>query len=190
MSSQQFHELNAQLQNFPAQSLARKIKNTNLNSLRRTLFELNVHEEMMKILKRKYFPQVVDESAAIPVDKHMQTIGLQPEIAEMVRQCLQALGRSEKKEQIRSYKENPEWQSKSEINTKLSSGSDSQPVQDRVSADGETSPDATHVHSLLVGQPETAVGDVTRLPGIQRYIDGLVTRPAKRTRNSQHFWRQ
>ena len=55
MSSQQFHELNDQLQNFPAQSLARKIKNTNLNSLRSSLFKLNVHEEMMKILKKNIF---------------------------------------------------------------------------------------------------------------------------------------
>jgi hypothetical protein len=43
MTSQQFHELNDHLQNFPAQSLARKIKNTNLNSLRKTLFELDIH---------------------------------------------------------------------------------------------------------------------------------------------------
>ena len=62
MTSQQYHELNDQLTNFPAQSLARKIKNTNLNSLRKTLFDLNLHTEMMEILRRKYFPRVVVES--------------------------------------------------------------------------------------------------------------------------------
>ena len=80
MTSQQFHKLNDQLQNFPAQSLARKIKNTNLNSLRKTLFE-----EMMIILRRKYFPPVQDPSSEITVDQHFKDISLQGEMQEMVR---------------------------------------------------------------------------------------------------------
>jgi hypothetical protein len=51
-------------------------------------------------------------------------------MGEMVRQCLRACGRSEKKEKIKTDKENPEWKIKSEINTELTNNSDSQPAQD------------------------------------------------------------
>ena len=52
MTAQQSNELEKQLRHFPAQALSRRIQNTNLNELRRTLFELDVHKELVSDLLR------------------------------------------------------------------------------------------------------------------------------------------
>jgi hypothetical protein len=129
--------------------------------LRKTLFELDIHKEMMHILKRKYFPPVPDPFSEITVDQHFKDIGLQGETQEMVRSCLRASGRSAKKEKIKSYIENPEWTNKSELSTKIPNNNYSQPGQDLMSADFTSSPAVTHVTSLLVDRPEAETGDVT-----------------------------
>ena len=85
ITTQQFQELSNQLLHFPAQSLARKIKNPNLNQLRKTLFELNIHDDLIKILQRKYFQQVQENSStAVSVDKYMRDLQLDKEIQEVV----------------------------------------------------------------------------------------------------------
>ena len=133
LSSQQYHELNSQLENFPAQSLSRKIKNTNLNALRKTLFELDIHSEMMNVLRAKYFPQV-PSGESVTVDQHLDSLGLSEEVRNMVRKCLQSSGRSEKTTYIKQYKENPSWKNKSEIDA-LCKNSDAQLGESAVTAD-------------------------------------------------------
>ena len=176
MTSQQYHELNDQSINYPAQSLARKIKNTNLNSLRKTLFELNVHTEMMEILCRKYFPLVEStEETSVMVDQHLKDLSLQGEILEMVRACLRASGRSASKTKVKTFVENPEWKNKAEVNKENYSDKISRAGQGQVPADFQLGSDRTRITSLLVDRAETEKGDVTKTPSIQDYIHGLIT---------------
>ena len=58
MTQAQFQELNSSIKNLPAQQLARKMTNTNLNALRKSLYELNLHEDLLSVLGRKYFPDI------------------------------------------------------------------------------------------------------------------------------------
>ena len=56
------------LKNYPAQALSRRIQNTNLNDLWRMLFQLDIHKELMAVLKKKYLPKV-DSGETISVDE-------------------------------------------------------------------------------------------------------------------------
>ena len=84
MTAQQFNKLENQLKNFPAQALSRRIQNTNLNELRRTLFELDVHKELVSVLRRKYFPKV-ESGEGISVDEEMSQLDFPLAIREAVR---------------------------------------------------------------------------------------------------------
>ena len=87
MTSAQYFEIENQLKNFPAEALARKIKNSNLNELRKTLFDLDIREDMLSILKRKYFPRKLSQQG-ITVNEHMRDLDLSAEIQELVKSCL------------------------------------------------------------------------------------------------------
>ena len=53
MSAETFFEAEKALTNFPAAALAKKFSNKNLISLRKKLFDLNIHEKLMTILGGK-----------------------------------------------------------------------------------------------------------------------------------------
>ena len=52
---EQFNQIEEQLRLFPVQSQTKKLKNANLADLRKELFSMGIHSELMAILKRKYF---------------------------------------------------------------------------------------------------------------------------------------
>jgi hypothetical protein len=144
--------------------------------LRKTLFDLNLHTEMMEILRRKYFPQVEStEEASVTVDQHLKDLSLQGEITELVRACLRSSGRSANKTKVRTFVENPKWKSKNEINKENYADRISQEDQGRVTADSQMLSDSTNVTSLLVDRADTPKDDVTNSQGIQNYIHGLIT---------------
>ena len=47
------------MKNFPARHLAKKPSNSNLNALRKTLFDAGLETELIKVLKKKVFPTSV-----------------------------------------------------------------------------------------------------------------------------------
>ena len=59
LTKEQFDELEKSIKNAPAQSLARRLPNNgNLNALRKTLYDLNIHEDLVAVMKRRYFPHL------------------------------------------------------------------------------------------------------------------------------------
>jgi hypothetical protein len=109
------------------------------------------------------------------VDQHLKDLSLQGEIQEMVRACLRASGRSASQTQVKSFVENPDWKNKSEVNKEILANKNSRAGQGQVPADFQLGSDRTNVTSLLVERAETQKGDVTKTPGIQDYIHGLIT---------------
>jgi hypothetical protein len=109
-------------------------------------------------------------------DQHLKDLSLQGEIQEMVRACLRASGRSASKTKVKTFVENPEWKNKAEVNKEILADKISRADQGQVPADFQLGSDRTHVTSLLVDRAETQKGDVTKTPGIQDYIHGLITR--------------
>ena len=88
--------------------MAKKLANPNLTQLRKTLFELNIHDDLLKILHKKYFPRVREnENEAISVDRHMRDdLHLDSEVQKVVRSALRASGRSETNTKVFKYVEN------------------------------------------------------------------------------------
>merc|ERR1711895_425948 len=90
MTAQQFQELEASLKNVPAQMLAKS--HGNLNELRRTLFKLNIHEDLMSILRRKYFPTDYFSKKSMQLSQDVSDMDLPVEAARVVRQAFKTAG--------------------------------------------------------------------------------------------------
>ena len=88
----QFQELNSSVKNLPAQQLARKMTNTNLNALRKSLYELNLHKDLLSVLGRKYFPDTWHDKHEISVSEFIEEQDLPDEIANVVRKALRQAG--------------------------------------------------------------------------------------------------
>ena len=83
MTQAQFQELNSSIKNLPAQQLARKMTNTNLNALRKSLYELDLHEDLLSVLGRKYFPDIWHSKHEISVSRFIEEQHLPDEIANV-----------------------------------------------------------------------------------------------------------
>ena len=92
MTQIQFQELNSSIKNLPAQQLARKMTNTNLNALRKSLYELNLHEDLLSVLGRKYFPETWHDKHELSVSEFIEEQDLPDEIANVVRKALRQAG--------------------------------------------------------------------------------------------------
>ena len=92
MTKQQFQELNNSIKNLPAQQLARKLGNTNLNALRKSLYELDLHADLLSVLGRKYFPEKWHNKHELSVSEFMQEQDLPQQIAGVVREALHEAG--------------------------------------------------------------------------------------------------
>merc|ERR1711895_98179 len=90
MTAQQFQELEASLKNVPAQCLAKS--HGNLNELRRTLFKLNIHKDLMEILRRKYFPTDYFSKKTMKLSQDVNEMDLPAEIAKVVRDAFKTAG--------------------------------------------------------------------------------------------------
>ena len=91
MNAQQFQELESSLKTVPAQCLA-KSSHGNLNELRRTLFKLNIHEDLMEILRRKYFPTDYFSKKTMKLSQDVTEMDLPAEIAKVVRDAFKTAG--------------------------------------------------------------------------------------------------
>ena len=95
LTAQQFQELESSLRNVPAQSLAKRIpSNGNLNELRRTLFKLDIHKDLVEILRRKYFPDQYFDKKKVKAVDHLDQLDLPTEVARVVREAWQSAGLS------------------------------------------------------------------------------------------------
>merc|ERR1711891_91752 len=91
MSAQQFQELGKSLKTAPAQCLA-KSSHGNLNELRRTLFKLNIHEDLMEILRRKYFPTEYFTKKTMKLSENVTEMDLPAEVAKVIRDAFNTAG--------------------------------------------------------------------------------------------------
>jgi len=91
MSAQQFQELESSLRTVPAQCLA-KSSHGNLNELRRTLFKLNIHKDLIEILKRKYFPNEYFTKNKIKLSENLSEMDLPAEVARVIRDAWRTAG--------------------------------------------------------------------------------------------------
>merc|ERR1712208_61552 len=91
MTAQQFQELESSLRTVPAQCLA-KSSHGNLNELRRTLFKLNIHEDLMEILRRKYFPTEYFTKKTMKLSENVTEMDLPAEVVKVIRDAFKTAG--------------------------------------------------------------------------------------------------
>merc|ERR1712055_110367 len=91
MSAEQFQELESSLRNVPAHCLA-KSSHGNLNELRKTLFKLNIHKDLIEVLKRKYFPDQYFEKNVIKVADTLTDLDMPTEVARIIRDAWRKAG--------------------------------------------------------------------------------------------------
>merc|ERR1711891_19328 len=91
MTAQQFQELESSLRTVPAQCLA-KSSHGNLNELRRTLFKLNIHKDLIEILKRKYFPTEYFTKKNMKLSENLSEMDLPAEVAKVIRDAFNTAG--------------------------------------------------------------------------------------------------
>merc|ERR1712030_275856 len=91
MSAEQFQELESSLRNVPAQCLA-KSSHGNLNELRKTLFKLNIHKDLIEVLMRKYFPDQYFEKNIIKVADTLTDLDMPTEVARIRRDAWRKAG--------------------------------------------------------------------------------------------------
>merc|ERR1712055_28091 len=91
MNAQQFQELESSLRTVPAQCLA-KSSHGNLNELRKTLFKLDIHKDLIQVLKRKYFPDQYFEKNVIKVADTLTDLDMPTEVARIIRDAWRKAG--------------------------------------------------------------------------------------------------
>ena len=91
MTAEQFRELESSLRNVPAQCLA-KSSHGNLNELRRTLFKLNIHKDLIEVLKRKYFPDQFFTKNEIKMSDNLSEMDMPTEVARIIRDAWRTAG--------------------------------------------------------------------------------------------------
>merc|ERR1711895_171448 len=121
MSAQQFQELESSLRTVPAQCLA-KSSHGNLNELRRTLFKLNIHKDLIEILKRKYFPNEYFTKNKIKLSENLSEMDLPAEVARVIRDAWSTAGvNPETRESTQLIRKHAARQKSSEVVTPNSS---------------------------------------------------------------------
>merc|ERR1712055_67773 len=91
MTAQQFQELESSLRTVPAQCLA-KSTHGNLNELRKTLFKLDIHKDLIQVLKRKYFPDQFFTKNVIKMSDNLSELDMPTEVARIIRDAWRTAG--------------------------------------------------------------------------------------------------
>ena len=150
MSAKQFNEIVKAIKNFPAKHLAKRINNSNLNALRKTLFDANLQDELLLILKRKYFPQLCYRRSKISANELLCDMDLPSEIANVIRKAWKANGHSGEKMVIKSSpileQEASELLDETEFDSNMSA--ESCDVKNDTVSEGGTPPELTECHML------------------------------------------
>ena len=93
MTAEQFQELESSIRNAPAQALAKRIpSNGNLNELRKTLFSLDIHQDLVNVLRRKYFPTTYFDTKEVTAGNHLRELDLPDEVARVVKRAWTSAG--------------------------------------------------------------------------------------------------
>ena len=101
LTSAQFAEAESKLELFPAASLAKKIDNSNLLSLKKKLYDLKIHKQLMNVLRRKY--NLFEEKGVKRSIKDEKThLDLPDTVQKVIRDSLQEMGKKDD-EQVDSY---------------------------------------------------------------------------------------
>ena len=88
LTAEQFRELEHSIRNASAQALAKRIpSNGNLNELRKTLYSLNIHQDLVDVMRRKYFPNSYYDKREVTAGKHLTNLDLPAEVARIVRKA-------------------------------------------------------------------------------------------------------
>ena len=133
------------------------------------MFELDLHDEMLAILKQKYFPKQLSDKT-ITIDQHMRDLNLTGEIQGLVRSCLRASGRSGNNTMIRNYEENQDFKSKEQVEMeKLKK------EKEQITDNSQQKSDTKQVTTLLIDRAAGANIDVNKSPRIRNYVDGLIS---------------
>ena len=90
MTPKQFNEIIRSIKNFPARHLAKKPTNGNLNALRKSLFDANLESELIKVMKKKYFPHLCYSREKITANQMLHDLDLPVEVARIVREAWKA----------------------------------------------------------------------------------------------------
>ena len=70
--------------------------NTNLNALRKSLFDANLEDDLIMILKRKYFPHLCYNRNKISANEFLNELDLPVEVARVIRTAWEANGNTGK----------------------------------------------------------------------------------------------
>ena len=92
MSPTQYNEIIKSIKNFPARHLAKKPTNANLNMLRKSLFDANLEGELIRVMKRKYFPHLCYSRETITANQYLSDLDLPLEVSRIVREAWKANG--------------------------------------------------------------------------------------------------
>ena len=96
LTPQQFNELEQKIKNAPAQALARRIpQNGNLNELRKTLYDLKIHKDLVAVMRRRYFPESYYTKKEMTAGEHLNSLDLPSEVSRVVRAAWKAGGTTE-----------------------------------------------------------------------------------------------
>ena len=85
MTPKQFNEIVRSVKNFPARHLAKKPSNNNLNALPKSLFDANLENDLIMVLKKKYFPHLCYERNKISANQYLDELDLPVEVSRIVR---------------------------------------------------------------------------------------------------------
>ena len=102
MSVSQFNDIVRSIKHFPAKHLSKRIDNANLNSLRRTLFDVDLKNELLLVLKRKYFPHLCFKRDKISASQLLEEMDLPAEVASIIRKAWKANGHSGEEQVVKS----------------------------------------------------------------------------------------
>ena len=94
MSAAQFNDIVRSIKNFPAKHLSKRIDYSNLNALRKTLFDVNLRDELLLVLKRKYFPHLCFQRSKISANQLLGEMDLPSEVANIISKAWKANGHS------------------------------------------------------------------------------------------------
>ena len=96
LTAEQFQELESSIRNAPAQALAKRIpSNGNLNELRKTLFSLDIHQDLVDVLRRRYFPETYFNTQEVTAGVHLKSLDLPEEVARVVKRAWASAGLDE-----------------------------------------------------------------------------------------------
>ena len=147
LTPKQYADLLKSLENLPASQLAQiPAKNSNLNSLRKSLFQLGIESEVKKILQQKYDPSSYFSKHRMKCSKYIQNLDLPADISQIIRDALKNAGCNPETDELTYFEpknENATKENKSTTDacapvhiTDLPNGSSSACVQETGTRDG------------------------------------------------------